>query len=169
MSNKPNIKRLKYPIWFHIIFFLLTVIVPLILIMVEGYKSPSTKFKITFGIISGLVVIWAFINKFLISKFIKAIRTRDLQLIHDYEIEVGNSNKIKYLWFTNEQKLTLFNVISIILYGSLFATVLTAIANGLMQIRGIIVMIAISYVIAYIFKFVIISVLKGKETYTDGE
>lgn len=160
--KKPDIKRLKYPLWFQIVFFVLTVIVPLILLMVEGYKSPSTSFKWTFGVLSSLVVIWAFINKFVISRFVEKVKEREVKLIHDYEIDVGNLDKIKWLWFTNEQKLAAFNAISIALYGSLFGVALTAISKGLMAIRGLIAIVAICYVVAYAMKFIVISVLKGK-------
>ena len=162
MKKKPDIKRLKYPLWFQIVFFVLTIIIPLILLMVEGYKSPSTSFKWTFGIISGLVVIWAFVNKFIVSRFVEKAKEREVKLVHDYEIDVGNPDKIKWLWFTNEQKLTAFNAITIALYGSLLAVVLTAISKGLMAIRGAIILVAICYVLAFIMKFIVISVLKGK-------
>lgn len=169
--KKPDIKRLKYPLWFQIVFFVLTIIIPLILLMVEGYQSPSTSFKITFGIISGLVIIWAFVNKFVISPFVQKAKEREVKLEHDYEIDVGNPDKIKWLWFTNEQKLAIFNAISIALYGSLIGIILAAIsaAEPLMKIRGVIIMVAICYIIAYVIKFILISVLKGKETYDNEE
>lgn len=167
--TKLEIKRLRYPLWSQIVFFLLTVIVPLVLVMVEGYKSPSTGFKWTFGIISGLVVIWSFVHKFILSKWEDKWRERQVKLEHDYEIDVGNAAKIKWLWFNNELKLNAFTAVKVALWGSLLAVVITAIAKGLMQIKGAIVAIAICYVVAYVLKFLIITIQKGTEVYEDDE
>lgn len=167
--TKLEIKRLRYPLWSQIVFFLLTVIVPLVLVMVEGYKSPSTGFKWTFGIISGLVVVWSFVHKFVLSKWEDKWRDRQVKLEHDYEIDVGNTKKIKWLWFDNEMKLNICVAIKVALWGSLLAVVITAIAKGLMLIKGAIIAIAICYVVAYVLKFLIITIQKGTDVYEDDE
>lgn len=168
-KKKPQIKKLKYPLWFQIGFYILTIIVPLVLVMVEGYKSPSTGFKWTFGIISGLVLLWSFVDKFVIANLKTKIQDRKSKLEHDYEIDVGNPDKIKYIWFTNEQKLAIFETIHIALWGALLCIVLTAIANGIMLIKGALMMIAICYVAAYALKFIAITIQKGGENYEDDE
>lgn len=167
--KKPDIKRLKYPLWFQIVFFILTVIAPLVFLMVEGYQAkcedgtPAIGFKLTFGVMSSLVIVWSFINHFIIKRLKDKIEERQVKLEHDYEIDVGNPTKIKWLWFTNEMKLAIFNTISITLYGTLFAIVITAIAKQLMAIRGAIILIAIFYVVAYALKFIVITVKRGKD------
>lgn len=168
-KKRPQIKRLQYPLWFRIVFYILTILVPLILVMVEGYKSPSTGFKWTFGIVSGLVVLWSFVDKFIVANFKSKIQDRKAKLEHDYEIDVGNPDKIKYIWFTNEQKLAVFELVHMALWGALLAIVLTAIANGIMLIKGTILMIAICYVVAYTLKFIAITIARGGEDYEDDE
>lgn len=167
--KKPDIKRLKYPLWFQIVFLILTIIIPLTFVMVEGYQSPRTNFKITFGLISGFVIIYSFVHKFILTKYEDKWRDRQVKLEHDYEIDVGNPDKIKWLWFNNELKLNIFVAIKIALWGSLFAVILNEIAEGFMKIRGALVVIVICYVLAYIMKFVVISILKGQEAYEDEE
>lgn len=159
--DKPDIKRLKYPLWFKIVFYLLTTLIPIIIIMVEGYQSPSTGFKWTFGIISGLVILWSMFNKFFISKIEQDIRDRQVQLKHDYEIDVGNAEKIKWLWFSGEQKLAIFNALQLIIYGALIIVVIVGIRKALMEVQGIILIIIVCYIIAFFLKFTVITILKG--------
>lgn len=159
--KKPNIDRLKYPIWFHVIFLILTVIVPIIIVMINGYKSPSTGFRITFGIITGLILVWIFIDKILVSNIEKKIRDRQLKLEHDYEIDVGNKDKIKWIWFSGEQKLAIFKMIQVGLYGGLIALILYGVSKGIMSIAFLIFGISICYVAAFILKLIVISILKG--------
>ena len=145
--KKPDIKRLRYPLWFHIVFYCLTVLIPLILIMVEGFSSHVSYFKWTFGVLALLVLTWSAIYKWLLSGMRKRIEERKHQLEHDYEIDVGNPEKIRYIWFTNEQKLV----------------IAVGIAEGFMAIKGATICIAALYVIAYVIKFLTITFLKGYE------
>lgn len=161
--NKPDIKYLKYPLWFRIVFYILTIIIPLIAIMVEGFQSSSTAFKITFGMIVGLLVLWTFISRFLLDNYKHKLKDRQASLEHDYQIDIGNAEKIKWLWFNNEMKLALLEAIQILLIGSLASIVILAISEGLMAIKGVIILIVICYTIAYILKFFLIVYLKGNE------
>lgn len=167
--RKLEIKRLKYPLWSQIVFFLLTVIAPLVFIMVEGYQSPRTNFKWTFGIICGLVIVWSFVHKFILTKYEDKWRDRQVKLEHDYEIDVGNADKIKWLWFNNEMKLNAFVAVKIALWGSLFAVTLNEIAEGFMKIRGALIAIAICYVVAYVMKFMVITIKKGVDSYEEDD
>ena len=168
-KKKPDIKRLKYPLWSQIVFFVLTVVAPIVFIMVEGYQSPRTGFKITFSLLCGLVVGWSFLSKFVLGKFEHKWRDRQSKLEHDYEIDVGNADKIRWLWFNNEMKLNACTAVKIALWGSLLAVVLNEVAEGFMKIKGMIILIAICYVLAYMLKFAVIAAAKGAETYEDDE
>lgn len=161
--KKPDIKRLRYPLWFHIVFYCLTVLIPLILIMVEGFSSHVSYFKWTFGVLALLVLTWSAIYKWLLSGMRKRIEERKHQLEHDYEIDVGNPEKIRYIWFTNEQKLAIVEAANIGLWGLLIAVIAVGIAQGFMAIKGATICIAALYVIAYVIKFLTITFLKGYE------
>lgn len=165
--KKPNIKKLKYPLWFTITFYILTVILPIVLVMVEGYKSPDIAFRWTFGIISGLLILWVFVYKFLISNKEKQMVDKKSQLEHEYEIEVGNSKSIKWLWFSNEQKLAIFNAVQVLLFGSFLAVIAIGISSGFMQIKAVVIMISICYIFSYVLKFILISILKDKQEEDD--
>lgn len=169
--NKPDIKKLKYPTWFHITFYCLTVIVPLILIMVEGFSAKTSSFRWTFGVVSMLLVAWLAIYNWLLRGLKKKVEDRKSKLEHDYEIDLGNLEKIKYIWFSNEIKLSIISAINVALWGVLFAVVLTGIAEGVIAIKGAIVTICTLYVIAYTLKFCTILYLRGeeKEDVKDGE
>lgn len=170
--KKLDIKKLKYPKWFHITFYCLTVIAPLILIMVEGFGAKTSSFRWTFGVISMLVVVWLAIYNWLLRGLKQKVEDRKSKLEHDYEIDVGNLEKIKYIWFSNEMKLSIISAINIALWGVLFAVVLTGIAEGVMAIKGAIITICTLYVIAYTLKFCTILYLRGEEEkgdINDGE
>lgn len=169
--EKPDIKKLKYPIWFHVIFYCLTVVVPLILIMVEGFSAKTSSFRWTFGVVSMLLVSWLAIYNWLLRGIKKKVEDRKSKLEHDYEIDVGNSDKIKYIWFSNEMKLAIISAVNIVLWGTLFGVVLTGIAQGVMAIQGALITICILYVVAYILKFCTIIFLRGEEKgeIDDGE
>lgn len=169
--EKPDIQKLKYPRWFHIVFYSLTVIVPLILIMIEGFSAKTPTFRWTFGVISMLLVLWLAIYNWLLRGIKKKVEDRKSKLEHDYEIDVGNLEKIKYIWFENEMKLAIISATNIGLWGALFAVVLSGIAEGVMAIQGALITICTLYVIAYTVKFCTILYLRGEEKgeIDDGE
>lgn len=161
--NNPNIKKLKYPLWFTIIFYLLTVLFPIVAILVDGFRSPDRTFRITFSVIAGLIIIWTFVNKFIISTYKKKLTDEKSKLEHEYEVEVGNPEKVKWLWFENEQRLSIFAAIQSALLGALFIVLAIGAANGCMTIKGLSAFVMICYIAAYVMKFITITVLKGKE------
>ena len=91
---------------------------------------------------------------------------------HEYEIELGNTDKVKYLWFVNEELLTALNAIEVAIFGGLIALVAYGAANGLFAIKALTCMISICYIVAYTIKFIVIATLKGneyKEEEVDGQ
>ena len=84
-KEKPNIKKLEYPLWFNITFYCLTILVPIVSIMTQGFQSHNTMFKISFGLVASSLLLWSFIHKFLISNIETTMRTRKVALEHDYE------------------------------------------------------------------------------------
>lgn len=68
--SKPNIKKLKYPLWFNIVFAILTLGIPLGLFVYEGLSAANTQkgtiFKLSFMAILVLVIAWWFIYHFVI-------------------------------------------------------------------------------------------------------
>lgn len=169
--TKQDIKRLKYPLWFHIFFYCLTVIIPLVLIMIEGFGAKSPAFRWTFGALSLILVAWLAIYNWLIRGIKKKVEERKSKLEHDYEIDVGNLEKIKYIWYSNEIKLAIIQAVNVFVWGAFFILILTGIANGVMAIKGAIVIICSLYIIAYIVKFITILWLRGEEKgdLSDGE
>ena len=81
---KPKIKTLKYPLWFNITFYILTIILPIVLVMIEGYKSPSQTFRWTFGIITGLIIIYTFVKKFIL-KYLEKVKSLGI-INHDFNL-----------------------------------------------------------------------------------
>lgn len=162
-KKKLDIKTLKYPSWFSVIFFILTILIPVSLVVIEGLKVPHTGFRVTFVIISSLVIAWFFIKKYIVDKIKPKLISKQVLLEHDYSIDNGNPVKIKYLWFDNEQKLAIFETISILLNGGLMTLILMGVATTFMKVRLILVLIIISYIVAYTIKFMLILVAKGDE------
>lgn len=161
--KKPNIKKLKYPFWFQIAFLLFTVAAPLITLVVQGLNSPSKVFRVSFTMICLLLVAWIFVYKFVIKGIEEKLQKKKVALEHDYEIDVGNSEKCKWSWFSNELILSIINAVHVVLIGSLILLVMIGIQEAALKIKGAALFITILYLIAYIAKFVMIITLRGKE------
>lgn len=166
--KKPVINKLKYPTWFQIAFYCLTVVIPVCLILLEGLTSEHSWFKWSFAVIATTVIAWSAIYKWLLTGMRDKITERKTKLEHDYEINVGDENKIKYIWFSNEQKLAIVDAINILVWGAFITLVSHGIANGFMAIKVASLSITALYVIAYVIKFLLITHMKGYE-YNDDE
>lgn len=162
--SKPKIKKLGYPLWFDILFYSLTLLTPIILIFIEGLKAPNTKtgtvFKFTFTGLSIAIVVWFFIKKLIINRLETKLLAKQIALEHDYSIEVGNALKTKYLWYSNQRKLALYDFITVALYGGLIAIILLGVTSMLMSIKGVVIVTIVLYMIAYTVKFMLLT-LKG--------
>lgn len=166
-KEKPNIKKLEYPLWFNITFYCLTILVPIVSIMTQGFQSHNTMFKISFGLVASSLLLWSFIHKFIISNIETTIRTRKVALEHDYEIEVGSSEKIKYLWFNKELWLTIINLIQIVIIGGFLLVLVIGLEAGAIALKGAAYLIGISYAMAYITKLSYILNVRDKEEKTE--
>lgn len=158
-----GIKTLKYPTWFTILFSILTVVMPVILVVREGLKVPNSAFRISFMVISVGLITWVMLNKYVIGKMRQKLIAKQTALEHDYSIDNGNPTKIKYLWFANEQLLTMFEGLSVLFTGGFIALVLTGVATSFMKIRLAVAIIIMLYVIAYTIKFMLILTMKGDD------
>lgn len=146
--------------WFNIVFLIMTVLIPIGLIVYEGLKAPDTKFgiafKTSFMVLSTSILVWVFIKKFLITKFETKLLAKQVALEHDYSIDNGNPDKIKYLWYNNERLLAIFNLVNVVLYGGFVAVISVGISSALMKVRFITMVIMILYTLAYTLKFLIL-------------
>ena len=171
--SKPNIKKLRYPLWYNIVFAILTVVIPLGLFVYECLSAAHTQsavvFKVTFVAMVLAIIAWWFINHFIVKPFKTKIVSKQTMLEHDYSAEVGNSEMLKAMWYANERWLTLFNVIDVLLYGGLGALILIAVQTSLIKVRGIILVIATCYIIAYTIKYVLLITRKEVGDETDLE
>lgn len=159
-KQKLVIKKLGYPLWFNILFFLLTIIVPIALMGVESLKAPTTPsgtaFKITFIALSIGIITWFFAKRFLIKNWEEKLITKQAALEHDYSIKVGDDELIKYHWYRNEAKLTIINLINIILYGGMTFIIMLAISSALIEVKGIVLLITTIYIVAFTIKFMLL-------------
>lgn len=166
-KKKLDIKTLGYPKWFNIVFYCLTIVIPICLLIIEGLKAPSTiagvAFKISFMVLSAGIMTWFFVKKFIWSKVEIKLLAKQTALEHDYSIDNGNSEKIKYLWFKNERRLAIFDLINVILYGGFIMVILMGVASTLMKVKGIVALVMTLYVIAYTIKFMILIVRRDDD------
>ena len=161
--KKPEIKKLSYPLWFTITFYILTVVAPLSFMIVQGFNSESKVFSFSFTVICTLLILWIFARKFLLNNIEVKLQNKKTSLEHDYEIEIGSQDKAKWLWFTNEMWLTILNCVQVALVGGLMLLVAVGIQNAAIKIKGLSFMVAILYLVAYIMKFIVILKLRGSD------
>lgn len=162
--SKPNIKKLKYPLWYNIVFAILTVAIPLGLFVYECLSAAHTQagvvFKVTFVGLTLAIIAWLFLNHFVIKKFKEKVRAKQLLLEHDYSAQVGNPDALKAMWYANERWLTLFEIAGVLLYGGLGALILIAVQSAIIKVKGILIIIAICYTIAYTIKYLLLILRK---------
>lgn len=161
--KKPNIKKLKYPIWFQITFFTLTIVAPLILLFIQGLNSPSKVFRVTFSVVCFAIIIWMFVHRFILKDIETKLKNHKTALEHDYEIEAGNVDKCKWLWFSNELILSVINAVQVFILGALIALIVAGIQEAVLKLKGATLFIATLYLVAYLLKFIIILYLRGEE------
>jgi len=159
-KNNLIVKKLGYPLWFNILFFLLTIAVPIGLIIMEGMKAPPTPtgvaFKVSFMVSATGILAWVFIKKFIVNKLETKLIAKQVALEHDYSIDNGDSRLIKFMWYKNEEWLSFFNLVTIALYGGFAVVIMLGIASTLIKVRGILLIIMSAYIIAYTVKFMIL-------------
>lgn len=162
--SKPNIKKLKYPLWYNIVFAILTVAIPLGLFVYECLTAAHTQagvvFKVTFVGLTLAIIAWLFLNYFVIKKFKEKVNAKQLLLEHDYSAQVGNPDALKAMWYANERWLTLFEIAGVLLYGGLGAVILVAVQSAIIKVKGILIIIAICYIIAYTMKYLLLILRK---------
>ena len=170
--SKPNIKKLKYPLWYNIVFAILTVAIPLGLFVYECLSAAHTQagvvFKVTFVGLTLAIIAWLFLNHFVIKKFKEKVRAKQLLLEHDYSAQVGNPDALKAMWYANERWLTLFEIAGVLLYGGLGALILIAVQSAIIKVKGILIIIAICYTIAYTIKYLLLILRKEAADETDN-
>ena len=169
--SKPNIKKLKYPLWYNIVFAILTVAIPLGLFVYECLTAAHTQagvvFKVTFVGLTLAIIAWLFLNHFVIKKFKEKVHAKQLLLEHDYSAQVGNPDALKAMWYANERWLTLFEIAGVLLYGGLGAIILMAVQSAIIKVKGILIIIAICYIIAYTMKYLLLILRKEATDETD--
>lgn len=170
--SKPNIKKLKYPLWYNIVFAILTVAIPLGLFVYECLSAAHTQagvvFKVTFVGLTLAIIAWLFLNHFVIKKFKEKVHAKQLLLEHDYSAQVGNPDALKTMWYANERWLTLFEIAGVLLYGGLGALILIAVQSAIIKVKGILIIIAICYTIAYTIKYLLLILRKEATDETDN-
>ena len=165
-QNGLVIQKLGYPLWFTIVFFILTIAAPIAFVIVEGLKAPATPsgfaFKFSFIMFSVCIVAWFFIRKFLVTDIETKLLSRQAALEHDYSIKVGDAQAIKYLWYGNQAKLAIFNLISVAIYGGFIFVIMLGVSSALIEIKDIVLIITGLYIVAYTIKFMIL--ILGKDS-----
>ncbi len=169
--SKPTIKKLKYPLWYNIVFAVLTIGIPLGLFVFECLTAAQTQagvvFKVSFVAITLLIIAWLFLNHFVIKKFKEKIAAKQVLLEHDYSAQVGNPDALKALWYANEKWLTLFELVGVLLYGGLGALILIAVQGAVIKVKGILIITAMCYAIAYTMKYLLLIMRKEADDETD--
>ena len=169
-KQKLVVKKLGYPLWFNILFPMLTILLPIALIAIESLKAPATPsgsaFKVSFIGLSIGIFAWFFAKKFLIKNWEERLIAKQAALEHDYSISVGDPELTKYHWYRNESKLALINMVNIALYGGIAFLIMLGISSALIEVKGIVLLITAIYLIAFTIKFVLLTVRKDDDVET---
>lgn len=154
-------KRLKVPLWVDIIYLVLTIGVPIALILVEVYETDNTGYHITFSIFCAILLAYILCKKYLLSKYLDKLRAQTATLELNYNTGVGDKYLTKRMWAVNKiidyaistvQVILIGVVFYLIIYGSLSTTIR-------LNLFGVLLFIAITYLVAIVFRLVTYFVL----------
>lgn len=166
-KSKVVVKKLRYSWFTNSVFFCLTVLIPIVLIFIEGYKAPNTTtgtiFKVSFTGLSIGLITWIIISKTFLKNYKTKLLARQSALEHDYSTENGNIEKIRLMWYRNERVLTIFSLVSVILTGGLISIILLGVSYAFITISNTIILIVGLYALAYTIKFIALIIPGGDE------
>ena len=145
-------KKLKFPIWFDIFYLILTVGVPIILVLLQAYRTTSAGFQFTFSVFCTILITYVFVKKYILIKYINKIQAQNATLELNYQTGVGDKYMTRRVWARNKLIEYAISSIQIVLVAVVFYLVVWGIKYVQMKIEGVLIFIALLYVVAIMYR-----------------
>lgn len=145
-------KKLKFPFWFDILYLALTVATPIVLVVLQAYRTPSAGFQFTFSVFCTILISYVFIKKYVLSKYIDKLYAQNATLELNYQTGVGDKYLTRKMWATNKLIEYSINSVQIVLVAVVFYLIVWGIKYVQMKVEGVLLFIALLYVVAITFR-----------------
>lgn len=161
-------KKLKLSLWQEILYLVFVMLVPIVISCIEIFSTHSTPFKITFSSIGCVLITIILVKKFVFKAKIEQLQNKVLMDEHDYEIDVGNKEKLRKHWAISNIIILCYNAVVIILSIILAWLFISALADQIIQFKGASTVILVSCLIGIILKFIFYVLILNKKEDTNG-
>ena len=162
-------EKLKLNIWQELLYLLFVMLVPVVISAIEVFSSHSTMFKITFSSIGTVLIAIIVIRKFVLKSQIEKLQNKCLMDEHDYEIDVGNKQKLKHNWAVCNMIILAYHAIVLILSLILAWLFITALSDQVIAFKGASTIILASCLIGIVLKFCFYAFIARYKEESDGE
>lgn len=166
--SKVKVDKLKLSLWQELLYLLFVMVVPVVISACEIFSSHSTPFKITFGSIGCLLVTAIVIRKFVLKSHIAKLQEKCLMNEHDYEIDVGNKDKLRKTWAIYNMIMLAYHAVVMLLSVILAWLFINALADQLVQFKGAATIILASCLVGLILRFAFFAVMTRRKEKDDG-
>lgn len=167
--SKVTVNKLKLSLWQELLYLLFVMVIPIVVSAMEIFSSHSTPFKITFSSIGCLLITVILIRKFVFKSKIEKLQSKCVLDEHDYEIDVGNKDKIRANWARKNMIILAYHAIVMILTLILAWLFIGALADQLVKFKGAALIILVSCLIGIITRFVFYYMFTRKEALDGSE
>ena len=151
-KRKIKARKLKSPLWQDLIYLAFVLVAPVIITCIELFESDSRFFKITFASVGAIFVTYIIIKKYILNGRIEKLKTEIQLLEHDYAVKSGDEDYTIAKWKNCQLKVYVYNAIMVLLAMVLIYLFVTALAEGLIEFKGAIILILLFVLVGMAFK-----------------
>lgn len=151
-KQKVKARKLKSPLWQDLIYLALIMVAPIVITCIELFESHSSLFKISFASVGAIFVTYIIIKRYVLNSRIEKLKTEIQLLEHDYAVKSGDENYTVAKWKNCQLKVYLYNAIVVLLAMVLIYLFVTALAEGLIEFKGAIILILLFVLLGMVFK-----------------
>lgn len=152
MSNV-KVERLKLCLWQELLYLFFVMLVPAAVSACEVFSSHSTVFKITFSSIGSILMTVIIVRKFVFKSHVMKLQDKCLLNEHDYEIDVGDKDKLRKTWAIYNIIILAYHAIVMLLSVVLTWLFVNALADQIIKFKGAITIILISVFVGILLRF----------------
>lgn len=164
MSNV-KITKLKLHWWQELIYLIFVMVVPVVIACCEIFSTHSTAFKITFSSVGAILLVIILVRRFVFKSQIEKLQEKCLLNEHDYEIDVGNKDKLRKSWAIYNMIILAYNAIVLMFSMFLAYVFIAALSDQLLRFKSAALIILSSVFVGVIVKFSFFAVMtRSKET-----
>lgn len=157
--GKITVNKLRLTWWQELLYLLFVMVVPIVISACEIFSSHDTVFKITFSSIGSVLLTVILVRKFVFKSKIEKLQAKCLMNEHDYEIDVGDKDKLRKTWAIYNMLILIYHAAVLILSIILAWLFISALADQVIQFKGAATIILCSVLVGVIVKVVIFASL----------